>query len=213
MVEAESANFVGREGGIGRPGGGPGHGDPGGLHMIEWEAEYAGGRADGVIAGHPVGAAHVVDPRRVSFEEKRDGLRDVGDPRGIPDERVITRVRLRPLQVLGDDLREKARSGKIGRRADQQGDAQDEGSGPCEGGVLSIESSSEIGDVHEEMEVEQQGADSKITFNVKYMLDVMRTIEDGRLEMNFNTSITPCVINPVDNRDYLHLVLPVRTQA
>ncbi len=83
----------------------------------------------------------------------------------------------------------------------------------CEGGVLSIESSSEIGDVHEEMEVEQQGADIKITFNVKYMLDVMRTIEDGRLEMNFNTSITPCVINPVDNRDYLHLVLPVRTQA
>jgi DNA polymerase-3 subunit beta len=82
-----------------------------------------------------------------------------------------------------------------------------------EGGVLLIESNSEIGDVHEEMPVEQDGADIKITFNVKYMLDVMRTIGEGRVEMNFNTSITPCVITPVDNREYLHLVLPVRTQA
>jgi DNA polymerase-3 subunit beta len=83
----------------------------------------------------------------------------------------------------------------------------------CEGGVLSIESNSEIGDVHEEMPVEQDGADIKITFNVKYILDVVRTIESDRIEMNFNTTITPCVMTPVDNRDYLHLVLPVRTKA
>ena len=82
-----------------------------------------------------------------------------------------------------------------------------------EEGRLSIESNSEIGDVHEEMEVEQEGADITISFNVKYMLDVVRTIESDRIEMNFNTSVTPCIINPVDNRDYLHLVLPVRTQA
>jgi DNA polymerase-3 subunit beta len=82
-----------------------------------------------------------------------------------------------------------------------------------EGGVLSIESSSEIGDVHEELPVEQEGDDIKITFNVKYILDVMRTIEGERVEMNFNTAIAPCVITPVDNREYLHLVLPVRTQG
>lgn len=82
-----------------------------------------------------------------------------------------------------------------------------------EDGTLVIESNSEIGDVHEEIPVEQDGADIKISFNVKYMLDVMRTIESERVEMNFNTSITPCVITPDDNRDYLHLVLPVRTQA
>ena len=31
--------------------------------------------------------------------------------------------------------------------------------------------------------------------------------------MNFNNAISPCVITPVDDRDYLHLVLPVRTSA
>ena len=45
------------------------------------------------------------------------------------------------------------------------------------------------------------------------MLDVVRTIDGDKLEMNFNTSVTPCIITPVNNRDYQHLVLPVRTQA
>ena len=82
-----------------------------------------------------------------------------------------------------------------------------------EDGRMNIESNSEIGDVHEEMEVEQQGGDITITFNVKYMQDVMRIIESDRIEMNMNTHVTPCVITPVDNRDYLHLVLPVRERA
>ena len=82
-----------------------------------------------------------------------------------------------------------------------------------EEGRLFIESNSEIGDVHEELDIEQDGADISISFNVKYMLDVVRTIEGDKLEMNFNTSVTPCIITPVNNRDYQHLVLPVRTQA
>ena len=82
-----------------------------------------------------------------------------------------------------------------------------------EDGRLFIESNSEIGDVHEEIDAEQEGADITISFNVKYMMDVVRTIEADKVEMNFNTPITPCVITPVNNRDYVHLVLPVRTQA
>ncbi|MGI6238038.1 MAG: DNA polymerase III subunit beta [Christensenellales bacterium] len=83
----------------------------------------------------------------------------------------------------------------------------------AEDGRLYIESNSEIGDVHEEMDIEMDGADITITFNVKYMLDIVRTIESERIEISLNTAITPCVITPVDNRDYLHLVLPVRTRA
>ena len=82
-----------------------------------------------------------------------------------------------------------------------------------ESGKMLIESSSETGDVHEELDIEQEGADLSITFNVRYMLDVVRIIEGDKLEMNFNTNVTPCIITPVNNRDYQHLVLPVRTQA
>lgn len=81
------------------------------------------------------------------------------------------------------------------------------------GGQLVIEAHSQIGDVHEELEIDQEGADLKIAFNVRYLTDVVRYIDAEHIQMNFNNAISPCVITPVDDRDYLHLVLPVRTSA
>lgn len=81
------------------------------------------------------------------------------------------------------------------------------------GGELVIEAHSQIGDVHEELEVEQQGADLNIAFNVKYLTDVVRYIDAEQIEINLNSPITPCIITPVNDANYLHLVLPVRTSA
>ena len=78
---------------------------------------------------------------------------------------------------------------------------------------MMIEAHSQIGDVHEELEVEQEGADMNIAFNVKYLTDVVRYIDADRIEISLNSPITPCIITPVDDKDYLHLVLPVRTTA
>ena len=80
-------------------------------------------------------------------------------------------------------------------------------------GQLVIEAHSQIGDVHEELEVEQEGADLNIAFNVKYLTDVVRYIDAEQIEINLNSPITPCIITPVNDKDYLHLVLPVRTTA
>ena len=81
------------------------------------------------------------------------------------------------------------------------------------GGEMAIESHSQIGDVFEKLEVQQEGADINIAFNVKYLTDVVRYIDSDQIQMNFNNPISPCVITPVDDSDYLHLVLPVRTGA
>ncbi len=80
-------------------------------------------------------------------------------------------------------------------------------------GELVIEAHSQIGDVHEELEIEQEGADLNIAFNVKYLTDVVRYIDAEKIEMSLNTPVTPCIITPVEDKDYLHLVLPVRTSA
>lgn len=78
-------------------------------------------------------------------------------------------------------------------------------------GELVIEAHSQIGDVHEELEIEQQGADLNIAFNVKYLIDVVRYIDADQIEINLNNAISPCIITPVADPDYVHLVLPVRT--
>ena len=78
-------------------------------------------------------------------------------------------------------------------------------------GEMAIESRSEIGDVFEKLEVQQDGGDVNIAFNVKYLIDVVRYIDAEQLVLNLNNAISPCVIQPADDPDYIHLVLPVRT--
>lgn len=78
-------------------------------------------------------------------------------------------------------------------------------------GEMSIESRSEIGDVHETMEVIQTGNDLNIAFNVKYLIDVVKNIGSETMNICMNSSATPVIITPVGDGDYIHLVLPVRT--
>lgn len=82
-----------------------------------------------------------------------------------------------------------------------------------EGGTMVIEAHSQIGDVREELEVRQDGADLNIAFNVKYLTDVVRYIDADSIEMNLNNAVSPCIVTPVNDSDYVHLILPVRTGA
>ena len=81
------------------------------------------------------------------------------------------------------------------------------------GGEMAIEAHSQIGDVYEKLDVQQEGADLNIAFNVKYLIDVVRFIEAEQIEINMNNAISPCIITPQGDPDYVHLVLPVRTGA
>ncbi len=80
-------------------------------------------------------------------------------------------------------------------------------------GEMAIEAHSQIGDVYEKLEVQQEGANLNIAFNVKYLTDVVRFIDSDQIEINLNNAISPCVITPLGDPDYVHLVLPVRTGA
>lgn len=79
--------------------------------------------------------------------------------------------------------------------------------------LMTITSNSEMGDVYEEIQVETEGDPLKIAFNVKYVSDVIRAIEDEEFVMHFNTGVTPCVIVPAEGTAYTYMVLPVRLNA
>lgn len=81
------------------------------------------------------------------------------------------------------------------------------------GGEMAIEAHSQIGDVYEKLDVQQDGLDINIAFNVKYLTDVVRFIDAEQIEIKLNLPIAPVVISPVGDPDYIHLVLPVRTGA
>ena len=75
---------------------------------------------------------------------------------------------------------------------------------------LAIKSNSEIGNVHENMDVELEGKDVNIAFNSKYILDGIKAIEEEEIELFFMGSLNPCIIKPVEDDNYIYLVLPVR---
>ena len=79
--------------------------------------------------------------------------------------------------------------------------------------VLTVLSDSEEGNIDEKLPVKFTGQELQIAFNVKYLTDCMGAIEDEYIKLSFNNSKTPCVITPIENENYLYLILPVRVQG
>lgn len=78
--------------------------------------------------------------------------------------------------------------------------------------VLTIDSKSEIGTIKENIKIKLEGKDIKIGFNVKYISDCLKNINDEFISINCNSPSVPVIIKQVDpdKLDYLFLVLPVR---
>ena len=75
---------------------------------------------------------------------------------------------------------------------------------------MTVTSRSEEGNVKEEITIAREGEGLEIGFNSKYLLDVLKVVGDDEINMEFNSSISPCMIKPVEGDAYEYLVLPVR---
>lgn len=75
---------------------------------------------------------------------------------------------------------------------------------------IEITSKSEEGNVKEDVIVTKEGNDLTIGFNSKYLIDVLKAVEDENVTMLFNTNVSPCLIKPISGDYFEYLVLPVR---
>ncbi|HEY0827017.1 MAG TPA: DNA polymerase III subunit beta [Bacilli bacterium] len=73
-------------------------------------------------------------------------------------------------------------------------------------------SSSALGKITDQLEVEQySGEPLKISFNSKYMLDVLKIIDSETIHIGFTGAMSPIIIKANDHENMLHLILPYRT--
>lgn len=77
-------------------------------------------------------------------------------------------------------------------------------------GKIIISCTNQTGDAKEEIYVETEGKNLEIGFNPKYFLDCLKVIEDEEIFVDFGTSISPCVIRPVDDGEYAYMILPIK---
>ena len=78
-------------------------------------------------------------------------------------------------------------------------------------GKVTISCTNQTGDAKEEIFVETEGKNLEAGFNPKYFLDALRNIDDEEIFVDFGTSISPCIIRPVDEEgDYTYMILPIK---
>jgi len=56
----------------------------------------------------------------------------------------------------------------------------------------------------------KEGDNLEIGFNSRYMMDVLKVIDDEEIILSMSDSVKPCIITPLKGDTYLYLVLPVR---
>lgn len=76
--------------------------------------------------------------------------------------------------------------------------------------LLVITANSASGEAYEEVPIQMEGDPLDIAFNVRYISDVMRALDDEEVELRFNSPVSPCLIVPTEGDRFCYLVLPVR---
>ena len=74
----------------------------------------------------------------------------------------------------------------------------------------SIVITSKLGKVREEVTANMQGEQIQIAFNSRYIIDVLKNMEDDNVQIEMTSSVSPCVIKGKESESYKYLVLPVR---
>ena len=76
-------------------------------------------------------------------------------------------------------------------------------------GYVELASNSEYGAAMDKIPVMLEGDVLKIAFNVKFLIDAFRNIEDDTVYMEFDSRLKPCLIRPLEGEKFLYMVVPV----
>ena len=89
-------------------------------------------------------------------------------------------------------------------------------------GILQITSSSSIGKVNDECDIDIQGDDIEIGFNQRYLSEALKAVKDEKIIANIESPLKPLLILPyekenvtpdIDNCKFIYLTLPVRLKS
>ena len=77
-------------------------------------------------------------------------------------------------------------------------------------GKVTISCANQTGDAKEEIYVETEGKELEIGFNPRFFLDALKAVDDEEVYIEFGTNRSPCIIKPVEDGDYIYMILPIK---
>ncbi len=82
-----------------------------------------------------------------------------------------------------------------------------------EGNTLWIETRTQgVGEGRAAIDCQKKGEDVKIAFNIRYLMDFLKTVNDKVIEMKLNSSMEPALFE-VKNKSFSHVIMPIQVDS
>ncbi len=79
-------------------------------------------------------------------------------------------------------------------------------------GQMILESAnSEIGQAHEELDIDMEGSGVEISFNAGYLLDGLKILDTDDVQLCFSGKFSPFILRPTNEINYTYVVSPLRS--
>ena len=75
---------------------------------------------------------------------------------------------------------------------------------------MAVKAESVVGKIEDEITAQVMGDGLNIAFNPRFLLNVLKNVEEDKVYLECNSPINPCVIRPVNGEDCFFLVVPMR---
>ena len=79
-------------------------------------------------------------------------------------------------------------------------------------GALVVNSASQSMDFEDELEVGYKGKEFQISFNPKFLMDILKAAGEAEVEAEFTSPATPALFRIKGREDLIYIVMPLRTQ-
>ncbi len=84
----------------------------------------------------------------------------------------------------------------------------DEGSG-----TITIAAAADVGETEGEVEAAIEGDPVQISFNARYLQEALQALDHEQLALELSGPLSPGVLRPTNDEDYVHVIMPVRTPS
>jgi DNA polymerase-3 subunit beta len=80
-------------------------------------------------------------------------------------------------------------------------------------GMINVAAAADVGEAQGDVEAAIEGESVQISFNARYLQEALQSLEQDQLALEFSGPLSPGVLKPIDDEDYVHVIMPVRTPS
>jgi DNA polymerase-3 subunit beta len=78
---------------------------------------------------------------------------------------------------------------------------------------VTVSAAADVGDNKSDVEAQVEGDGTTIAFNARYLIDVLANVSADQFSIELNGPLSPGVFRPVEDGQYVHVVMPVKTTS